>query len=58
MIGECASDQKPGDALDTSVKSNGVETYKQPPSNIFESLVIKRKLIKEAKEINERLGPL
>lgn len=57
-IGECAADQKPGDALDISVKSNGVETYKQPPSNILESVAVKGKLIKEAKEINERLGPL
>lgn len=57
-MGECPADQKPGDMLDISVKTNGVETYKKPPSNILEGLVIKRKLIKEAKEINERLGPL
>lgn len=58
-IGECPADQKPGDVLDLGFNYNSdVWPNESRPDNIYESLKVVEKLLKEGIEINKRLGPM
>jgi hypothetical protein len=58
-IGECPAGQKPGDGLDLGFNYNS-EAWpaESRPINIQESSKVVEKMLKEAFEINERLGPM
>ena len=58
-IGECPADMKPGDMLDLGFNYNSdVWPSENRPGNIYESLKVVEKMLKEGIEINERLGPM
>ncbi|TKT75858.1 DUF3617 family protein [Aquamicrobium sp. LC103] len=58
-IGECPADQKPGDGLDVGFHYNSDKWPNEAkPINIYESLTVVDKMLKEAIEINKRLGPM
>lgn len=53
-IGECAADQQPGDGVMDRLGKRKAGEY----DNIYESLKVVKKLLKEGKDINQRLGPM
>jgi hypothetical protein len=58
-IGECPAGQKPGDGIDVGFNYNSDAWPNESQAiNIYESLKVAKKMLKEGVEINKRLGPM
>lgn len=58
-ISECPAGQTPGDGIDVGFNYNsGTWPNEAKPINIYESLTVANKMLKEGIEINKRLGPM